>query len=415
MRRANLLVALVAYSGVMTGCSDPDHAIQDLHFEDEALSAQLEPLARSIGDSRIVLLGENGHGVGSLSELKVDLVEWLYQEQGFEVLVFESGFFECGHVWHRIDSLEPADALLQCLKYPLQHAELLPLFSLAKRQAHSERPLELAGMDIQAQGYDSDPRPAAMSAMLAEADPVLGRAIAAMDTSLYLVAASGGLGDEIYAWAYQHADSARALYRTAAASADPWARWVFRMSEGWIERLAVRGAAEAAGSTDRPIDYYQIRDEWMARAVSAVADSIAGSRKVVVWLHNDHGRYGGFSIGAGRVRSVGGLLRDQYGSAVYSIGFFMGPGKIADNGRNTREVASIEAGSIEDFMSPVGEGGDASYLVLRDNSRSEIEEWADSSRPYLRMGLDPQALVPSDEFDALVYVRQARLPDYGVR
>ncbi len=53
--------------------------------------------------------------------------------------------------------------------------------------------------------------------------------------------------------------------------------------------------------------------------------------------------------------------------------------------------------------------------MLRDNSSSEIKEWADSSRPYLRMGLDPQALVPSDEFDALVYARQARVPDYGVR
>ena len=256
MRGANLLVALGASLAVTAGCSDPDHAIQDLHVEDEGLSAQLGPLARSIGDSRIVLLGENGHGVGSLSELKVDLVEWLYEEQGFEVLVFESGFFECGHVWRRIDSLEPADALFQCLRYPFQHAELLPLFSLVKRQAHSERSLELAGMDIQAQGYDSEPRPGAMSDMLAEADPVLGRTIASMDTSLYLPADRGGLGDAIYAWAYQHADSAQALYRTAAASAEPWARWVFRMSEGWIERLALRGAAEAVG-LDRPINYFQ--------------------------------------------------------------------------------------------------------------------------------------------------------------
>lgn len=407
------MAALCVSSGVMTGCSDADHAIQAVHVEGEALAGQLEPLARSIGDSRIVLLGENGHGVGSLSELKVDLVRWLYEEQGFEVLVFESGFFECGHVWRRIDSLEPADALLQCLKYPFQHAELLPLFSLARLQAHSERPLQLAGMDIQAQGFDSEPRPAVMSDILSEADPVLASAIASMDTSLYLPAASGGLGDSIYAWAYEHADSAQALYRTAAASVDPWEKWVFRMSEGWVERLAVRGAAEAAGSTDKPISYYQIRDEWMARAVSALADSIAGPRKVVVWLHNDHGRYGDFSIGAGEARSVGRMLRDQYGSAVYSIGLFMGSGQIADNGRNTKEVASIIAGSIEDFMSRAG--GYASYLVLRDNSRSEISVWADSSRPYLRMGLDPQELVPNDEFDALVYVDEARLPDYEVR
>jgi len=55
-------------------------------------------------------------------------------------------------------------------------------------------------------------------------------------------------------------------------------------------------------------------------------------RRLVVWLHNHHARYGVFDAGPGRSRSVGGYLRDTYGEDVYSIGFLMVSGEIADNG-----------------------------------------------------------------------------------
>ena len=63
--------------GSIIACNNPDHMIQPISFESHRFYEQLEPLARSIGDSRIVLLGENGHGVGGFTEAKVKLVEWL--------------------------------------------------------------------------------------------------------------------------------------------------------------------------------------------------------------------------------------------------------------------------------------------------------------------------------------------------
>jgi len=405
-RRCTLLL-LAAGLGGCAG-SDGPHPVD----RSAPLAPQLEGLGRAIGDSHIVLLGENGHGVGSLSEIKAELLAWLHEDLGFEVIAFESGYFECGHAWRAMADHTAADALLACLRYPFQQAELLPVFEHVKASHGSARPLALMGVDIQSQGFDSEPRPAYSLAALAGSDPDLARRVAALDSALFLVAASGGLGDGIYAWAAAHGDSARTLYRQAAAATAGWDRWTFELAVGWIDRLQIRGAAEAAGA-DIPVRYYEIRDEWMARAVSALADSIDGRRRVAVWLHNDHARYGAFPAGAGMSRSAGGYLQELYGEAVFSIGFFMGPGQIADNGRNVRETLPAPEESIEAFLA--APGADATYLLLRGNRDPEVTGWATAARPYLRMGIEPLEMTPAQEFDALFYVSRATVPDYQIR
>lgn len=393
-------------------CENRDQGIQSLSLNSDELYEQLAPLGHSIGSSRIVLLGENGHGVGEFTEAKVKLVQWLYTEKDFDVVVFESGFFECGHAWNHIDSLSSKDALYQSLRYPFQHAELVPLFDFIHEKKNSNRPLVLAGMDIQAQGFDSESRPAVLHDVLNPIDPDLADWVAGVDTALFLPARFGGQGDNVYEWAMNNGDRAKALYTAAANKTRGWERWVFRLSTGWIDRLALRGRAEAEGISQRPARYYELRDEWMAKAVTAWADSIDGKRKVVVWLHNDHARYGNFQAGEHSIVSMGSFLREIYGSDVYTVGFFMGRGLITDNGRNVRDVITPEPDGIEGFLGAAGLP--ANYLILRDNSNPDVREWAGSSRAYMRMGIQPMKLVPAEEFDALLYIDKVGPPDYEI-
>lgn len=394
---------------ICTSCTNPDHALQQVNFESEDLYKTLRPLGQSIGNSQIVLLGENGHGVSEFTSAKVEMIKWLYETQGFETIVFESGLFECGSAWTRIDTLSSADALFQCLRYPFQHAELLPLFDFIREKHNTTRPLMLAGMDFQAQGYDSELRPTALHDVLNPINAQLADDLAKVDSLLHLPAALGGKGDDLYTWAYENSDALKQTYLDAAEVTDGWHAWTFRLSTGWIDRLAARGEAELQGKKRRPASYYALRDEWMARAVAAHADSIDAGRKVIVWLHNDHGRYG--KVAYSEVRSSGNYLKEWYGDKVYSVGFFMGEGVIADNGRNEKTIAVLDSAGIEMKLA----ADPASYLVLRGNSNTEIQAWSSTSQPYLRMGLDPMELIPADEFDALVYIGQVRVPDYNVR
>lgn len=373
---------------------------------------ELEPLARAIGDRRIVLLGENGHGVGEFTTTKARLVGWLHDELGFEVVVMESGFFECAHAWDGAGESTPRRLLYDCLKYPFQHAEILPLFERIHDSWDTDRPLELAGMDLQAQGFDSGPRPGAMYAVLGPRAPALARRVAAYDSALYLVADSGGMAPQTLApWLLEHHEEVEAAYDSAAALTEGTDRWIFELAGGLVDRLLLSARAEAAG-TERPGRYGELRDEWMARAVAAVADSVAGPRRVVVWLHNDHARYGTIGAGDQRTRTVGGYLREWYGDDVFSIGFFMGQGVIADNGRAERQVGTPPDGGVEAFLGSTGH--EAGYLVLTGSRDPEVIRWASSPRGYLRTGLAPREMVPADEFDALFWVRRVGPPEYSI-
>jgi erythromycin esterase len=151
----------------------------------------------------------------------------------------------------------------------------------------------------------------------------------------------------------------------------------------------------------------------MAKAVSALADSIQGSRKVVVWLHNDHGRYGNFSMQSAPHRSAGSYLREYYGDEVFSVGLFMGRGTIANNGRTIREVAVPDPDGVERFLGATG--ASASYLILRGNSDPVMQEWASTDRPYMRLGTRLLTIVPANEFDALLYIDRVGPPNYEIR
>jgi erythromycin esterase len=127
--------------------------------------ADLQPLKALIGDARVVQLGEQSHGDGAVFLAKCRLIKFLHQEMGFDVLVWESGHFECREVDRVLR--DPQRPIRDAWKAGLfgiwaLSAQAIPVLEYAREVAATDRPLETAGYDCQITSGDLAPWLAAM-------------------------------------------------------------------------------------------------------------------------------------------------------------------------------------------------------------------------------------------------------------
>jgi erythromycin esterase len=114
----------------------------------------LQPLKGIIGDSSLVLLGEPSHGDGACFESKIRLIKFLHQEMGFDVLAFESGFYDCRRAWQAFQSGTTGAKAARLGVFPIwtKSKQTEELWEYLAEQAKTKSPLELVGFDCQFSG-----------------------------------------------------------------------------------------------------------------------------------------------------------------------------------------------------------------------------------------------------------------------
>lgn len=124
---------------------------------DDGNFADLEPLREVIGNRRIVMLGESSHGDGATFAAKSRLIKFLHQRMGFDVLAFESGFYDMRKAWSALRAGDDPQKAVSSAVFDIWSAsrQAQPLWSYVAEQSKTSHPLELSGFDMQFTGSAS--------------------------------------------------------------------------------------------------------------------------------------------------------------------------------------------------------------------------------------------------------------------
>lgn len=326
----------------------------------------LKPLGESIGDARVVLLGEATHGDGAAFLAKGRLVKFLHQRKGFDVLAWEAGLYDCARAGKALAAGGPwRPAVKKILPIWLESEQCWPVMEYVRTTQGTTRPITLVGMSWYTYG-DSALFDDAI-AFFEATDP----ALPTPDQRRALARLAKFLGDldshhrPVAPTRPPEIEHIEALIELLGR--DPGDK--FRREHGAREvgfmRLALenlKGFMEfwyrpltRGGADDNPLCVLE------GRNVLFLAREYFPQRKLMVWAHNGHIARSTPQIEELKPKfkfdetiATGQRIHDALGDAVYSVAFTSYDGKTTGWWHEPRELSAPPEGSLEDLMHRAG-------------------------------------------------------------
>lgn len=373
----------------------------------------LEPLKAAIGDSTMVLMGELTHGDAEAFALKTRLVKFLHQRMNFDVLVWESGLFDCEEMNQALAGEKPlADvARMGVFSHWSQGVESFPVFEYARSTQNSGRRLQMAGFDIQNSGTAGW----SMYPTFAEwlSDPlVITREVKAYLDSLLADArkmpqAADPQGEQrridqaLRTLAPSLSDSHRS-HRGAIVAAIGEREFAYRQrcldnAVAFADMMAANDKYQQTQSGEGFRWAYNVREAANIESLLWLAKERFADHKLIVWCHNAHlfvGVTGLLNLAGadlppnaqtdarGRVLNVmdstGRGVKQTLGDKAYVLGVMAHSGTWSWLGNPPIDYAPAEPGSIEELLHAVGSS--SLFLDFRP-VRSDPTHWLNQALP----------------------------------
>ncbi|KAF7774502.1 hypothetical protein PCIT_a0960 [Pseudoalteromonas citrea] len=387
-----------------------------ISLTDENTVDDLHTLAASIGERRIVQLGESTHGSRQMSQIKTRIIKYLHKNHDFNVIAFESSAFACNQEVNQGRKLASKDLLQGCL-FGIWHShEVLDLFEYIVNTQSTDRPLKVVGFDVQLSGLLDTPN--YMTEYFESAIDAEGVSTTLDIESLFLDIA------QISRLSYsceiqdnsQSCDTISSTLPDAQAALD-------RLQALFIHStMTSKTARFLATSFSRMLRLEEVRvggsiaegmasrDQSMADNVIELATELYPNEKMAIWAHNSHiAEY--YSDHRTQYPLMGMHLNEYFGDDLFSIGLYMNQGASAGNRGESLSVRPHNVNSLESLTAIANQ--DVLYLPFSKVNQPGLEDdWL--HRPYETKfwGTTNVQVELAKVYDGIIMVDRSTLPDY---
>jgi len=326
-------------------------SIQSIQPDDTSF-ADLAPIAKAIGNSTVVLLGEQDHGDAPSFLAKTRLIKYLHQKMGFDVLAFESDFYSLDKGWELYQKGEVT--LPQYLKgnvFPIwtECDACHPLFNYIGETQNTASPLQITGFDNQLHGrvrrqqYPTD----FLTALQKAGAPAyfaqnLSHLLSLVPNNYPISRNNNFPFDSL------------AHYGRVLDSLEQWNENLPDSSYFKILTSSLRAYVYQAKHTNQnSYEAMTVRDQQMADNLLWLMQHRYPGKKIIVWAHNYHvakNAYKSMDRKSGRHNAMGEFLHTKLKDEMYILGFTSYQGSAGRIYVKPFNVPKPKGNSIEKWM-----------------------------------------------------------------
>ncbi|HEU4497237.1 MAG TPA: erythromycin esterase family protein [Flavobacterium sp.] len=363
-------------------------------------------------DKTVVMLGEPSHFDGAIFKAKIDLIKWLHENLGFDVILFESGFYDVnlGYKNSKNDSALQKEMSKVLLEFWKDSKELMELFKYVDKFKSTKNPIEIDGFDSQITSSYS-------LSIADDFDLALNEKKSIITKHKYYNRFKNNLKDFLTL-----EKEGAGFKQTAKDSLSIFLEFIANDLESSETKNGLR-LAQTARSIESQImtsssipyvmkqgiefiaNYNNIRDRQMAENIKWLIKNNYQGKKVIIWAANTHiarnlvdlkssddkAIYSGYT-------TMGDYLKKSFGEQLYALGFTASEGTIY--GENNKPVElKVDKNSLEFSLSKTS----SDYGILKPNQSL-------SGMSLYTFGYSPVKTQNKQLFDGIFYVRKMYLP-----